>query len=71
MLNENGKPMRIIFRPTIPLDKELDRLMEMGRANTKAGLLIELLWLGIEAKKEVKYGDNTEGEECGYESPQN
>ena len=52
-----GKPARIIFRPTIPLDAELDRLMEMGRASTKAGLLIELLWLGIEAKKEGKYGD--------------
>ena len=71
MLDKDGKPARIIFRPTIPLDEELDMLMEMGRASTKAGLLIELLWLGIEAKKEVKYGDNTEGKECGYESPQN
>ncbi len=59
MLDNYGRPNRILIRPTIPLDIELDRMMEMGRATTKAGLLIDLLWLGVKAKKEgEKYGDN-------------
>jgi len=61
MIGSDGKPFRIIFRPSIPLDKELDMLMEMGRANTKAGLLIELVWLGINAKKEGDYGKDGQG----------
>jgi len=68
MLDKEGKPARIIFRPTISLDKELDKLMEMGRASTKAGLLIDLLWTGIKAKREEMYGNNGEGMQSSNES---
>ena len=50
--------MRVIFRPPIPMDEVLDNMMEEGMASTKSALLVQLLWLGIDAKREMIHGKN-------------
>lgn len=51
MLDSDGKPVRIIFRPSRELDKIIDKKMSSGRWNTKSALIMELIWNGLNDNK--------------------